>query len=96
MAPLRWGTWVQFPRYKVEGGRTRWIGSFRAKGSISEIKYYATYDSFLVALRDLFGDPKRKFISTTLPDGKVLDEAAGKALPGFAIGASPIGGAPLG
>jgi hypothetical protein len=50
-------------------------------GSISEIKYYTTEDVFLAALRDLFGDPKRKFISTTLPDGKVLDEAAAKGLP---------------
>jgi hypothetical protein len=65
-------------------------------GSVGEIKYYTTYDSFLVALRDLFGDPKRKFISTTLPDGKVLDEAAAKALPGFAIGVSGIGQTPLG
>jgi hypothetical protein len=52
-------------------------------GSFSEINYYTTYECFLVALRDLFDDPKRKFISTTLPDGKVLDEAAAK---GFTIG----------
>jgi hypothetical protein len=62
-------------------------------GSISEIKYYTTEDGFLAALRDLFSDPKRKFISTTLPDGKVLDEVAAK---GFTIGVSPIGQTPMG
>jgi hypothetical protein len=62
-------------------------------GSISEIKYYTTEDVFLAALRDLLGDPKRKFISTTLPDGKVLDEATAKE---FAIGVSGIGQTPLG
>ena len=62
-------------------------------GSISEIRHYTTEDGFLAALRDLFGDPKRKFISATLPDGTVLDEAAAK---GFTIGVSPIGQTPLG
>jgi hypothetical protein len=65
-------------------------------GSISEITHYTTEDGFLAALRDLFGDPKRKFISATLPDGTVLDEAAAKVLAGFAIGVSPIGQTPLG
>jgi hypothetical protein len=62
-------------------------------GSISEIKHYTTEDDFREALRDLFGDPKRKYISATLSDGKVLDEAAAKV---FTIGVSPIGQTPLG
>jgi hypothetical protein len=61
--------------------------------SISEIKYYTTEDVFLVALRDLFGAPKQQFISATLPDGTVLDEATAK---GLTIGVSPIGQTPLG
>ena len=60
-------------------------------GSISEITHYTTEDGFLAALRDLFGDPKRKFISATLPDGTVLDEAEAKELAGFTIGESGIG-----
>jgi hypothetical protein len=51
--------------------------------SISEIIHYTSEDGFLAALRDLFGDPKKQFISATLPDGKVLDEAAAKALTGL-------------
>jgi hypothetical protein len=65
-------------------------------GSISEIRHYTTEDGFLTALRDLFGAPKQQFISATLPDGTVLDEAAAKVLAGFAIGVSPIGQTPLG
>jgi hypothetical protein len=58
---------------------------------------YTTEDGFIAALRDLFGDPKeQRFISATLPDGKVIDEAAAKALIGFTIGESPIGQTPLG
>ena len=62
-------------------------------GSISDIRYYTTDDGFLAALRDLFGDPTRRFISATLPNGRVLDKAAAK---GVTIGVSPIGQTPLG
>jgi hypothetical protein len=56
---------------------------------------YTTENGFIAALRDLFGDPKeQRFISANLPDGKVLDEAAAKALIGFTIGESPIGEGP--
>jgi hypothetical protein len=77
-----------------------WIITSRGEitRGISESPRYTTYDGFLVALRDLFGDPKRQFVSATLSDGKVLDEAAAKAWlgEGFAIGVSPIGQTPLG
>jgi hypothetical protein len=60
-------------------------------GPISEIKHYTTKDDFLAALRDLFGNPKKQFVSATLSDGTVLDEASAKALAGFTIGESGIG-----
>ena len=66
-------------------------------GSISEIKYYTTYDSFLVALRDLFSDPKRQFVSATLSGGAALNESDAKALlGGFTIGEGGTGQTPLG
>jgi hypothetical protein len=46
------------------------------------IAHYTTYDSFLVALRYLFDDPQKQFISATLADGTGLDEAAAKKLLG--------------
>jgi hypothetical protein len=56
---------------------------------------HTTEDGFRAALRDLFGDPKKHFVSATLPDGKVLDEAAAMAWlgdgGGFAIGEGRIG-----
>jgi hypothetical protein len=59
--------------------------------SITDIKYYATEDAFRAALKRLFSDPKEQFISATLPDGTVLDEAEAKELAGFTIGESGIG-----
>lgn len=53
---------------------------------------YETDAGFRAALRDLFGNPKKQFISGTLPDGKELDEVAAKALVGgFEIGKGAIG-----
>jgi hypothetical protein len=67
-----------------------WI--IRSKdGSISDITHHATEDGFLAALRGLFGNPKKQFVSATLSDGTVLDEASAKALAGFTIGESGIG-----
>ena len=67
-----------------------WI--IRSKDGIT---HYTTEDDFRAALRDLFSDPKEQFISATLPDGKVLDEAAAMAWlgdgGGFAIGEGRIG-----
>ena len=64
---------------------------------ISESPNYTTEDDFLAALRDLFGDPKKQFVSATLSDGKVLDEAAARELAGgFAIGNSGIGQGSIG
>jgi hypothetical protein len=65
-------------------------------GTISEIKHYTTKDGFLAALRDLFSDSKKQFVSATLSDGTVLDEASARALlgEGFTIGESPIGEGP--
>jgi hypothetical protein len=67
-------------------------------GSISEIKHYTTEDDFRAALGDLFGDSKRKFISATLYDGTVLDEAGAKEWlgggGGFGIGVTPLGEGP--
>ena len=61
-------------------------------GSISDIIHYTTEDDFLAALKALFGNPKKQFVSATLSDGTVLDEAAAKAwLAGFTIGESGIG-----
>jgi hypothetical protein len=56
---------------------------------------YQTEDGFRVALTDLFNDIKKQFVSATLPDGKVLDEAAARALVRFTIGESAIGEASL-
>ena len=58
--------------------------------------HYPTEDGFRAALGDLFGDPKKQFVSATLPDGKVLDEAAARALVVFTIGGSGIGEAGIG
>ena len=67
-------------------------------GSIGEIIHYTTEDDFLAALKALFSDPKKQFVSATLSDGTVLDEASARALLGaaFTIGASGIGQAPIG
>ena len=57
---------------------------------------YPTYDRFLAALRALFGDPSQQFISATLDDGTVLDEAAArKLIGGFGIGEGVIGETPI-
>ena len=65
-------------------------------GSIGEIIHYTTEDDFLAALKALFSDPKKQFVSATLSDGTVLDEASARALlgEGFTIGESPIGEGP--
>ena len=42
--------------------------------NISDITHHTTYDGFLVALRDLFSDPKKQFVSATLSGGTVLRE----------------------
>lgn len=64
-----------------------WI--IRSKDGIT---HYTTEDDFRAALRDLFSDPKEQFISATLPDGTVLDEAEAKELAGgFGIGEGRIG-----
>jgi hypothetical protein len=71
-----------------------WIITSRGEitRGISESPRYTTYDGFLVALRDLFGDPKRQFVSATLSGGAVLNEADAKALlGGFTIGEGVIG-----
>ena len=36
--------------------------------------HHTSYDGFLVALRDLFSDPKKQFVSATLSGGTVLRE----------------------
>jgi hypothetical protein len=57
---------------------------------------YPTYEIFLDALRARFGDPKHQFISATLDDGTVLDEAAArKLIGGFGIGEGVIGETPI-
>ena len=57
---------------------------------------YPTYDVFLDALRDLFIDPSQQFISATLDDGTVLDEAAArKLIGGFGIREGVIGETPI-
>jgi hypothetical protein len=80
-------------RYRVKGREDNMDWIIRSKDGIT---HYTTEDDFRAALRDLFSDPKEQFISATLPDGKVIDEAAAKALIGFTIGESPIGQTPLG
>jgi hypothetical protein len=68
-----------------------WI--IRSKDGIT---HYTTDDDFRAALRDLFSDPKEQFISATLPDGTVLDEAEAKELAGgFGIGEGRIGEDPV-
>ena len=58
--------------------------------------HHTSYDGFLVALRDLFNDPEKQFVSATLSGGTVLDEAAAKALLGeFTIGEGVIGETPI-
>jgi hypothetical protein len=57
---------------------------------------YETKAGFLAALRDIFGDPKKRFVGAALQDGKALDEAAARALvPGFTIGTGRIGEDPV-
>jgi hypothetical protein len=58
--------------------------------------HHTTYDGFLVALRDLFGDPEKQFVSATLSGGTALNEADAKALlGGFTIGEGVIGETPM-
>jgi hypothetical protein len=84
-------------RYKVEReDNMDWIIQSKDR-NISDITHHTTYDGFLVALRDLFSDPKKQFVSATLSGGTVLDEAAAKALlGGFTIGEGVIGQTPIG
>jgi hypothetical protein len=58
---------------------------------------YTVETGFLTALGGLLSDPKKQFISATLPDGTVLDAAAAKALlgGGFGIGEGVIGETPI-
>ena len=57
---------------------------------------HPTYDRFLAALRAIFSDPTQQFISATLDDGTVLDEAAAKKLiGGIGIGEGVIGETPI-
>jgi hypothetical protein len=61
---------------------------------------YTTESGFITALADLFMNLKQQFVSATLSDGKVIDEAEARRLSGgggggFAIG-DPIGEKPLG
>jgi hypothetical protein len=60
-------------------------------GRFSDITHHATEDDFLAALKALFSGPKKQFVSATLSDGTMLDEASAKALAGFTIGESGIG-----
>jgi hypothetical protein len=46
--------------------------------SISDITHHTTEDDFLAALKALFSGPKKQFVSATLSDGTVLDEASAK------------------
>jgi hypothetical protein len=83
-------------RWKAEDNMD-WIIQSK-DGSISDITHHTTYDGFLVALRDLFSNPKKQFVSATLSGGTVLDEAAAKALlggGGFGIGEGVIGETPI-
>jgi hypothetical protein len=61
--------------------------------SITDITHHATEDGFRTALKALFSNPQKQFVSATLSDGAVLNEAAAK---GFAIGVSGIGQTPPG
>jgi hypothetical protein len=77
-------------RWKVEDNMD-WI--IQSKDGTT---HHTTYDGFLVALRDLFADPEKQFVSATLSGGTVLDEAAAKALlGGFTIGEGVIGETPI-
>jgi hypothetical protein len=64
--------------------------------SKDEDTHHTSYDGFLVALRDLFNDPEKQFVSATLSGGTVLNEADAKALlGGFTIGEGVIGETPI-
>jgi hypothetical protein len=78
-------------RWKAED-KMDWLIQSKDR-NISDITHHATEDGFRVALRDLFGNPKKQFVSATLSDGTVLDEASAK---GFTIGVSGIGQTPPG
>jgi hypothetical protein len=58
---------------------------------------YPTKKGFLDALKALFNDTKQQFISATLDDGTVIDEADPRALlgEGFEIGKGGIGVDPI-
>jgi hypothetical protein len=68
-----------------------------ATGRTGESREYSNEAGFLTALNDLFMDPKRQFVSATLPDGTVIDELAARRLAGgFTIEESGLGEAGLG
>ena len=58
-----------------------------ATGRVSETRY-ATEARFHAALRDMFSDIKKRFITAMLADGKVLDEDAARELVGAPHGSS--------
>jgi hypothetical protein len=80
-------------RYNVEGREDNMDWTIQSKDGATD---HTSYDGFLVALRDLFNDPEKQFVSATLSGGTVLDEAAAKALLGeFTIGEGIIGETPI-
>jgi hypothetical protein len=58
--------------------------------------HHITEPSFLAALRGVLRDPQKQFVSATLSDGTVLDEAAAKKLAGVTIGENGVGVARIG
>jgi hypothetical protein len=54
-----------------------WIIKSKDAGRTGE-NHYSTEVRFHAALTDIFDDPQKQFVSATLPDGKMLDEASGK------------------
>jgi hypothetical protein len=71
--------------------RADWIIKTRDEitGRISENRRQ-TEPGFIAAVKDRLRDPRRRLISATLPSGKVLDEAALRALVGEACVPSPV------
>jgi hypothetical protein len=45
--------------------------------------HHTSYDGFLMALRDLFSDPEKQFVSATLSGGTVLDEGRREGVVGW-------------
>jgi hypothetical protein len=58
-----------------------------ATGRISETRY-ATETSFHAALRDIFSDITKRFLTAEQADGKVLDEDEARELVGAPHGSS--------